>query len=785
MVKVIFFLALILSVLSAIFFFREIKSDSESKKPGYWQMVSRCIAAVVMIIAVLDIFKIADFGAIHGAFAFMGIVTAVQWIICEINKRHTFKFLKFTSMVMLVTSVLELTIFNMPFYHLWGGDYTEKELKLSDGIIEAGGEFIDNGDSIEVAADSELVLTFNNLNMPVGTLKTEVSIPEATKEAALVLDVKDDSNNADYRYNVAKGRVVRDRENSQTILCEFSGNVRDMRVKLTPKNGGTVTLNKVFVNTEIPMEIYWVRFLFLTFVPVFVYTVMKEKFMKKSFAENKKLCMIASALVTVACCLIVFLIMDYKIEGEWAEQFKLESGNQMTQELVDAFENGQVNLLEQPDPQLQTLNNIYDRSERDSSGIHYPWDHVYYNNNYYSYYGIAPVVLLFLPYHLITDYYFPDTVAIILFSVIGIIGLTFLFKSFVKKWFPDISSGIYISCLILLQTASGLWFSVGRTSFYEIAISAGFAFVSWSAYFLFESNIIGKGKISLPKIAIASLLAAVAVLCRPTLALYCICIVVFVLMAFKKADPDNPKSLFTKKRIIYLCTAILPMVCIGLVQMWYNYARFDSPLDFGIQYSLTINDFTVSQFHFGFVLIAWFNYLFNVPIFTPEYPFIHTEFQNLGINGFFYEDHWATSITSGLFFIALPMFAYIFAGKALKTLPDRRTKIRSAVYIGLPCVLIPIIVIASVWESGYAVRYMLDYSWEAILGALAIIFVIYRNAENKLTKKLITAFICFSVVWALLVSGLQSFNQAFRYAEYHYEYPEIAYTIEQIFQFWK
>jgi hypothetical protein len=28
----------------------------------------------------------------------------------------------------------------------------------------------------------------------------------------------------------------------------------------------------------------------------------------------------------------------------------------------------------------------------------------------------------------------------------------------------------------------------------------------------------------------------------------------------------------------------------------------------------------------------------------------------------------------------------------------------------------PIIIIASVWESGYAVRYMLDFSWEAALG---------------------------------------------------------------------
>ena len=47
----------------------------------------------------------------------------------------------------------------------------------------------------------------------------------------------------------------------------------------------------------------------------------------------------------------------------------------------------------------------------------------------------------------------------------------------------------------------------------------------------------------------------------------------------------------------------------------------------------------------------------------------------------------------------------------------KRTESRqSLAYIGLPCVLMPIIIIASVWESGYAVRYMLDFSREAALG---------------------------------------------------------------------
>ncbi len=84
----------------------------------------------------------------------------------------------------------------------------------------------------------------------------------------------------------------------------------------------------------------------------------------------------------------------------------------MTQELVDAFEAGQVSLLREAEQPLLELENPYDWSQRLESGVDYAWDHLLYEGKYYSYYGIAPVVTLFLPYHLITDHYFPSVWAV-------------------------------------------------------------------------------------------------------------------------------------------------------------------------------------------------------------------------------------------------------------------------------------------------------------------------------------------------------------------------------------
>ena len=199
---------------------------------------------------------------------------------------------------------------------------------------------------------------------------------------------------------------------------------------------------------------------------------------------------------------------------------------------------------------------------------------------------------------------------------------------------------------------------------------------------------------------------------------------------FRKGHELAQGQTFAKNGVRYLVCTFLPMLCLAGVQMWYNYARFGSPFDFGIQYSpLTINDFTKSQYHTGFVWEALYNYLFNIPVFSAKYPFIHAEFQDMNVNGFFHNDFLSTANTSGLFILALPVFAYLLAGKAWKQLPNRTARAQSLAYIGLPCVLMPII-IASVWEIGYAV--------------------------------------------------LQCVNQMFRYTEFHYEYPEIAYSIGPI-----
>ena len=81
-------------------------------------------------------------------------------------------------------------------------------------------------------------------------------------------------------------------------------------------------------------------------------------------------------------------------------------------------------------------------------------------------------------------------------------------------------------------------------------------------------------------------------------------------------------------------------------------------------------------------------------------------------------------------------------------------------------------------------RYMADFAWQSLLGAFAVLFFLYGKLSDITKKRLVNGFMCFAVLWALVVGGVQGFNQAFRFDEYSLEFPEMAYEVQRMFAFW-
>ena len=212
--------------------------------------------------------------------------------------------------------------------------------------------------------------------------------------------------------------------------------------------------------------------------------------------------------------------------------------------------------------------------------------------------------------------------------------------------------------------------------------------------------------------------------------------------------------------------------------MYYNYARFDSVFEFGIKYSLTINDFTHTEFHLHNMLVGVYNFLLAPPAFIPDYPFVSAPFSFIGLNGYYFKDE---GTISGLVFLVPPIFGYLSGKKALKLIPDRKKRILSALAVGTMGIIMPLVIVCAAWESGYSARYMADFSWQAIMGAYAVLFLQYIKSENAEKKRVFTAAMGICAVYTLIVVSIESFVFAFPMISF----PEFADMLNRFAAFYK
>ncbi len=671
----------------------------------------------------------------------------------------------FAVCAVIITVLCEIFVFNFAAFKI-GTEYTQITPDLNNAEIN-GFEKTENGWK---SVSSTPNIEFKGINAKIGTVYLGVAAP-LDSCVDYKIDFTDETN-SDYRLrtNLVEGQIAQGQENTKYANCQFSGKVDKLKIKFTLKNDETIVINEESIrfNEDIPLDFSFIRTGIILLCAFLGYFLLKSKTASQTLSQAPY----AASTVTL-CVLIVALTASMLLTtGLFDKGIAQTNGNQITKELVDAFAQGKITLDRPVEEDLLALKNPYDWSERLNSGTQYAWDHVMYNGQYYSYYGIAPVILLFLPFYLLTGYYFSTAWAVFIFGAAGLVFLTLFYNCVCKRFFSKISVGLYTSSLLMILLGCGVWYCFITPNFYEIAQNSGFMFVCMGAYFLAESGILSE-KVSNVKVCLSSVFFSLAVLSRPTTAVWCIAAVAFLAVGFfvlKKAQASF------KMLISFAACALVPFAVIGAGQMIYNYARFGSFTDFGIQYSLTINDFTRAEFSIQSALIGFYNFLFAFPIVKPEYPFIFSNFSDLGINGYYFI---ANRTAIGQFFRILPMFSCFMLPKAVRTLEKEKKPLFTLLWL-LCCAVLPFVVIFSIWESGYGVRYCVDFSWQMATGAFAILFVLYQKSENATVKRLCNTILAIS----LLLCAAVNIATIIEY-DSSYVSPAVNASLKNTFEFWK
>ncbi len=695
---------------------------------------------------------------------------------------------KRVAVTLLVLSFLgELFVCNFHSFHLLGGSYETAPIDLTaETVTVAGGE----ADApLTTKEGGTVTVTVTGLSQPVGTAHIKLALSEKANSATVKISAKDVTQAASWRSNVADGTVVKEDERSSYIVLDLSGDVSDLRFAVSAPKGATVTVESVTLNEKVPLRFSALRLVLFVLGCMAVYALVTFPSMKKTFGERpatlKNTAMALTAVLVVAATVMTWVSM-FDQTGAVSTGWENERGNQITQEIVDAFRAGQVHLLDTPSKELLEMENPYDWSARSALGVSAKWDHLLFEGKYYSYYGIAPVLLLYLPYNLLTGYYFPVAESILLFGGLGIIFLTLLFLEFAKLFGKKIPNSMLIATLVILQLSSGVWYNFVYDNFYEIAQASGFMFTCAGFFFLLKSRLIGEGKVNHLHLTLATICLSWAVLCRPTLALYCIVACIFIAFGFvkrrgevKEALPNAgaaQKKALRSAAVKYLLAALTPFVLIGGIQVIYNVARFGNPLDFGIQYSLTINDFTRSQYHTDFVMIGIFNFLFAFPRIQPEFPYVASNFSTLSANGYYFV---ANRNAIGLLWRALPSLGYLGVVPAWKSL-TKKERLGALCLLVPTCVIAPLVIIFSIWESGYGVRYCCDFAWQLILGGAAVLYLLYDRVAEGQGKTILRNAFTLAMVLGVVVNGAMLYEYLTKTGHLAAHYLRFA----KIFDFW-
>lgn len=265
--------------------------------------------------------------------------------------------------------------------------------------------------------------------------------------------------------------------------------------------------------------------------------------------------------------------------------------------LARGFLKGHLSLDVPADPYLATLKNPWDPAKRAGHGMH---DASYFHGKYYIYFGVSPVLLLFLPIRLLSGYEIDQGMACVVFAWAGLCASAWLVGSVRRRHFPRAPAWLLVLSVAALGLTNTMPPLLRRANLWEVPITCAYACFMVALCFLYESF---HGKRRHLWLALSSAAFGMAVGARPTYLPGCVALL--VPLAFWIREAGGLRAWMAGRSwITALAAAILPIAAIGIGLAVYNYERFGSATEFGQTYQMFSGDGTKGGF-FGLTFLAY------------------------------------------------------------------------------------------------------------------------------------------------------------------------------------
>lgn len=650
--------------------------------------------------------------------------------------------------VLIISIIIELAVFNRDTI------FSAKGAKNIPMEYQASKEFSEQEQGLLVLSSGQKgYLSLSGMSGEPGYLFFDIDCKNANGKTVpyrLQLAISDEGNAE--MYYLPAVTVYSDVQETKYVNAHSYGDVKAMRIYLWANDNATFSVEGILYNAKVSMKFSLIRLLavFAGLSLLWCIRPGSDLYEKKWFMKER---------VLVVCVVVVAnLILWYRLinlnpqfmDPPWTHHHQYHK-------LAVAISQGEVSIPIGIEKDLALIENPYDYTVRQNSvpNVNRGWDTAFYNGKFYVYFGVVPVLLFYLPYYVFTGSAFPTWLGIFLAGAAVLLGMFYLVKQIVKRYFPNTPFLLQVILSVIAGNCMSTFMFMMRPDFYSLPIMCAMAFSIWglglwiSAAEAWEREQKDQGVFDgaqMLKLTLGSLCMALVAGCRPQFLVGSFLVFFIFGDIFRKEWRCSRKKLCS--RAIW---AAVPFIIVATGLMSYNYVRFGSPVDFGANYNLTTNDMTHRGVNLGRVADGVFMYLFQPPNIGARYPYVFsTSFQSPYIGKTIRE-----AMYGGAFFINT-IFLSLLALRKVKA--DLKEKKLFGMVIA--CTLFAVIIVfADTQLAGILSRYYADFLWLLFLAVIPVLLQLWESLKGSSLQKTLILFVLVCGIWGLFMQfsmGLQA-----------------------------
>ena len=644
-----------------------------------------------------------------------------------------------------VLAELLLSNFGAVSLRLSGAESTS--LSLSSASIIASGSASGSADGIELSKGK---VTFENVGSEMKNICVEVEDEECRYMTVDVTFTDDNfSKKSGAWQNSHTARIYLGPHEKNYINVSAFGKVGMLRLDFTDYNTNPFTITSVKLNEVPPPAFHPLRFLVMLAV---VFAAVKGLWRVKFGNSDSILIMLGAAVLCVIVLAFPFALSrtpEYRLLADYPLEDKYTSDQY--QQLTSAFREGRLNInVDCDEAQFSALENPYDISERDAVGAKGDfWDRAYYNGQFYSYFGVAPVFTVYYPILLITGKLPVARLASAIVTCYAIIFLSLLYSLILRRFLKDVplipallgQYALIFGSMILPLNAEEI--------FYSIAVISGIGALAAFLYFLLTAYYEESFRKRLVFLALAGVFTVGIAGSRPSLLIYTAAALVPAFFIFRSREEK------TGRKLAYTAAIGVPVVVGAAGLMAYNAARFGSPFEFGFSYQLTVSSAAANTLTLAYIPAAVYHYFLEQPEYSTTFPYLDINWHNLGA----YPRYTFVHCSVGAFAFPAAWGVLLYPAKSRKDDSFRRafelTLLSAAILLSF----------IDMCKAGALYRYTADIMIPILLIGLIAVFDVLAMMKDAPKRAYVTAYIlAVLALAATIVAGfLLIFSNEYEY----------------------